>query len=135
MAQVQEIKVINIDDVPHTVDAMSEQAQRLVSVYDDWNQKEADIRNDLMIIQAAKETLSKQIIQQVRDEQAAAEKAAAAAAEVAATQTDDAPVVDSVIEPAPVADPAVAPAPTAPVDSVIEPAPVITPDDDTTQPG
>lgn len=71
--EVQDIQVINIDNVPYAVDAMSDTSKRLVGVYNGWNQKEADIRDELMMIQAAKETLSRQIIDQVRAEKAEAE--------------------------------------------------------------
>lgn len=73
--QVQEIQVINIDEVPYAVDAMSDTAKRLVAVYNDWNQKEATVRDELMMVQAAKETLSRQIIEQVRAEKAEAKEA------------------------------------------------------------
>lgn len=86
MAQeVQDIQVINIDGVPYAVDAMSETSQRLVGVYNGWNQKEADVRDKLMMVQAAKETISRQIIEQVRAEKAEAEKAEADKAEADAT--------------------------------------------------
>lgn len=85
---VQDIQVINIDSVPYAVDAMSETAQRLVGVYNGWNQKEADIRDELMVIQAAKETLSRQIIEQVRAEKAEAE-----------AKTEDGPAVEDQAEP------------------------------------
>ena len=75
MPQVQEIQVINIDNVPYAVDAMSETSQRLVTVFNEWNQKEADARDGFMMVQAAKETLSRQIIEQVRKEKAEAEEA------------------------------------------------------------
>lgn len=70
MPEVQDIKVLNIDDVQYAVESMSETCQRLVGVYNDWNKKEAAVREELMILQAAKETLSRQIIDQVRKEKA-----------------------------------------------------------------
>lgn len=66
--KVQDIKIINIDGVPYPVDSMSETSQQLVNIYNDWSHKEADVRNELMIIQAAKETISRRIINQVRSE-------------------------------------------------------------------
>jgi hypothetical protein len=100
MPEVQPIQVINIDNVPFAVDAMSETAQRLVAIYNEWNQKEADIRNELMIIQAAKETLSRQIIEQVRNEKAEAEKA-----EAEKTESAEAPIAPTTTEPVPVSEP------------------------------
>ena len=78
MPEVQDIKVLNIDDVQYNVESMSETSQRLVGVFNDWNRKEAAARDDLTILQAAKETLSRQIIDQVRKEKAEAEAEAAA---------------------------------------------------------
>lgn len=104
MAEVQDIQVINIDNVPYAVDAMSDTAKRLVAVYNEWNQREADIRNDLMMVQAAKETLSRQIIEQVRTEKAEAEAAAVESTdEVVGEVTPDEAVVDAepVVEAAP----------------------------------
>jgi len=99
MVQVQEIKVINIDNVPYAVDAMSETAQRLVTVYNDWNQNEADIRDKLMMVQAAKETLSRQIIEQVRTEKAEAEaKLAEESAESTGVVLDSAITADPAVE-------------------------------------
>jgi len=121
MVQVQEIKVINIDNVPYAVEAMSDTAQRLVTVYNDWNQNEADIRDQLMMVQAAKETLSRQIIEQVRTEKAEAE--AKLAEESAESTTDVEAANDPVAEPiaeevAPVA--AVEPAIAEPVEQTAE---------------
>lgn len=82
MPTVNDITVLNIDEVPYEVSSLSEETQRLVEVYNAWNQKEQDAAGELAILQAAKQTLSAQIVNKVRDETAAA---AAAAAETAAT--------------------------------------------------
>lgn len=77
MKKVEEIKVITIDEVPYAVDQMSETVQQLVDVYNDWNQKEMEARSHLMMISAAKNDLSRQIVQQVRADKEAAEAAKA----------------------------------------------------------
>ena len=76
MPTVEPIKVLTVDDVPLNVAEQSEQVQHLVTIFDDWNQKEADARSHLMMVSAAKDTLSRQIINQVRDDNAPKEVAA-----------------------------------------------------------
>ena len=75
MPTVNDITVLNIDETPYAVESLSEEVQALVEVYNNWNQKESDARGELAILQAAKQTLSAQIVNKVRDEQAAAEAA------------------------------------------------------------
>jgi len=66
--EIQDIKILNIDDVQYPVDSLSEGCQRLVQIYNKWNRREAEIRDEMMLIQAAKESMSRQIITQVRNE-------------------------------------------------------------------
>ena len=73
MAQVEDVKVLNIDGTPYAVDAMSEEVQAMVAVFNGWNQKEADQRDELAMIQAAKNDISRRIILQVRQEKEEAE--------------------------------------------------------------
>lgn len=102
MPQIEDVKVLNIDNVPYAVDSMSDQVKQLVAIYNEWNQKEADARNEFMLVQAAKNDLSRQIIQQVRaekaEEAAKAEEAEgeAPAPEVAAVNTTEAPAEETV---------------------------------------
>lgn len=77
MAKVEDVKVLNIDGTPYAVDSMSDQVKQLVAIYNEWNQDEADARNRLMQVSAAKNDLSRQIIMQVRQEKEAAEATAA----------------------------------------------------------
>jgi len=79
MPTVNDITVLNIDETPYEVSALSEQVQALVEVYNAWNQKEVDAQGELAILQAAKQTLSAQIVAKVREESAAATEAAALA--------------------------------------------------------
>jgi len=71
--EVEAVKVLNIDDVPYAVDAMSDVVQEMVEVFNGWNQREADVSDDLMMVRAAKNDLSRRIILQVRKEQEEAE--------------------------------------------------------------
>lgn len=89
MPTVEPIKVLTVDEVPMNVAELSDSVKQLVAIFDDWNQKESDARSHLMMVSAAKDTLSRQIIQQIRADKAAADKAAAAAA----------PAVDEVAPP------------------------------------
>jgi len=93
MPTVNDITVLNIDETPYAVESLSEDVQALVEVYNAWNQKESDARGELAILQAAKQTLSAQIVAKVREETAAA--AAAAAATEANVTTDEAAAADT----------------------------------------
>ena len=73
--QVEDVKVLNIDGTPYAVDAMSDEVQAMVDVFNGWNQKEADVRDELAMIQAAKNDISRRIILQVRQEKEEAEGA------------------------------------------------------------
>ena len=67
MPEVNDITVLNIDEVPYEVSSLSEEVQGLVQVYNNWSRKENEARGELAILQAAKQTLSAQIVQKVRD--------------------------------------------------------------------
>ena len=86
MPIVEPVKVLTVDQVPLNVADLSSAVQQLVLIFDDWNQKEADARSELMMVSAAKDTLSRQIVQQIR--------ADVAAAEAATKPTEAAPVAD-----------------------------------------
>jgi len=78
--KAEEIKVVNVKGVAYAVDAMSENVQRLVSILNEWRQKEVDTRSELMLVQAAQRELSREIVTVIDAEQAAAANAAAPAA-------------------------------------------------------
>lgn len=80
MPKVEPIKVLTVDEVPMNVAELSENVKQLVTIFDDWNQQESDARSNLMMVSAAKDSLSRQIIQQIRSDKAAAAEAAAAPA-------------------------------------------------------
>lgn len=73
--QVEEVKVLNIDDVPYAVDAMSDEVKSMVAVFNSWNQQDADVTDKLTMVRAAKNDLSRRIILQVRQEKEAKEAA------------------------------------------------------------
>jgi len=100
MPKVTDITVLNIDDQPYAVESLSEEVKALVDLYNEWNRKEADVRDELTRFQAAKETLSRQIITKVREHIAAEEAVAAAAAAAATTEseTTEAPAKEAVAE-------------------------------------
>lgn len=86
MKKVEDIKILNIDDVPYAVDAMSDAVKEMVDLFNDWNKKEVEARSHLLMVMSAKTDMSNKIVQQVRKEQAEA-KAAAEAKAVAADDT------------------------------------------------
>lgn len=76
--KVEDITVLNIDGVPYAVDGMSDSVKLMVGIFNDWNRREAEARDELMLVQSAKNDLSRQIIMQVRKEKEEAEASAAA---------------------------------------------------------
>ena len=88
MPTVNDITVLNIDEVPYEVSSLSEETQGLVEVYNNWNRKENEARGELAILQAAKQTLSAQIVAKVREETAAEEVANAAETNVTTSEAD-----------------------------------------------
>ena len=88
MPKVTDITVLNIDDTPYAVESLSEEVQALVEIYNEWNRKEADVRDELTRFQAAKETLSRQIITKVREQISTSAAVDEAAAQAAAEATD-----------------------------------------------
>ena len=86
---IEPVKVLNIDDVPYAVDAMSDEVKAMVEVFNGWNQRDADLSDDLAMVRAAKNDLSRRIILQVRKEKEEAEAAAAPPAEEAPEVTEE----------------------------------------------
>lgn len=82
MRKVTDITVLNIDDAPYAVDSLSEEVKDLVSIFNDWSRKEAEVRDELMRFHAAKEALSAQIVNTVRKDLAAEAEAAETPASV-----------------------------------------------------
>lgn len=81
MTQVEDIKVLNIDGVPYDVEMMSDEVKNMVAVFNDWNRKEVEVRSELMMVQSAKNDLSRNIILQVRKEKEEQEGAGETTAE------------------------------------------------------
>ena len=89
MSEENDITTLNIDEVSYEVSDLSEEAQALVQVYNNWNRREEgirarlqDVQAELTILGAAKQTLSAQIVTKVREEAAAMAEAEPAAANV-----------------------------------------------------
>lgn len=78
MPKVEEVRVLNIDGVPRVVDNQSEEVKSMVRTFNEWNQKEADARDEVMMIQAAKQVLQRQIVDQIQKEDQAKQEAEAA---------------------------------------------------------
>ncbi len=70
MPVANDIITLNIDEVEYKVDDLGDEAKALVGIYNDWNRKEAEVRDELTRFQAAKQTLSNQIINKVRADNA-----------------------------------------------------------------
>lgn len=78
MPTVDPLSVINIDGVPHVVAQMSDEVQAVIAIYNEWRQREVDARNDLLLVQSALRDLGQNLVNRVREEQAAAAEAAPA---------------------------------------------------------
>lgn len=72
MTIVQPITTINLEGTTLNVDDLSAQVKALVNVYNDWNQKLSDAQSNTAMVQAALNDLSRQIIQQIKNDQDAA---------------------------------------------------------------
>jgi hypothetical protein len=68
MAQVEEITTLNIDGEAYEVAELSEEIKAMVKLYNDWNSKEYDINNTLIMTRMAKEALSRQIIAKFKED-------------------------------------------------------------------
>lgn len=82
MPTIDPLRVINIDGVPHVVEQMSDDVKSVIAIYNEWRQKEVDARNDLLLVQSALRDLGQNLVNRVREEQAAATEAAEAEAVV-----------------------------------------------------
>lgn len=73
--KAEETKVVTIDDRTIAVDELPVQAQQLVAFYDDWKQRELEMRSQLMAMQSAMKHIANQIAAVVKqaDEEARAE--------------------------------------------------------------
>lgn len=67
MSKVTDIEILNIDDTQYEVAKLPEEVRDLVDIYNDWNRKEAVVHDELTRFQAAKDTLSRQIVSKVRE--------------------------------------------------------------------
>ena len=67
----QPVAVINIDSVPYSLNDLPDEIQRLVQIYEMWSKEENTTQLELMKLQTAKSSLSNQIIDMVKAEQAA----------------------------------------------------------------
>lgn len=79
--KVEPVKIITIDETPYAVDSMSDDVQQMVKVFNRWNDDEADIQHEvnlladkISMIRAAKDTVSRQILDKVREEKRAKEE-------------------------------------------------------------
>ena len=67
MSKVTDIEILNIDNTQYEVAKLPEEVRDLVDIYNNWNRKEAEVHDELTRFQAAKDTLSRQIVAKVRE--------------------------------------------------------------------
>jgi hypothetical protein len=79
MAKIKEVEVLNIDETQLEVKDQSEEVQKMVGVFNNWNQQEADLIEEytdkISMIRAAKNDLSRSIVVQVKKDQEAVAEA------------------------------------------------------------
>lgn len=71
--KVQEIKILNIENVPHVVEEMSKDIQNMVAQYNEWRQHLEDHRSEMAKAELALEALSNRIMVAIKQEKEAAE--------------------------------------------------------------
>jgi len=94
MKDFEPITIINVDEVPYAVSDMTDDVKRLVNFYNDWRQEEAQIKSDLLKVQAAMRDLSREIIQTIKNEKAAKDAEQAAVQAAMKSTEDSAPAND-----------------------------------------
>lgn len=96
MATVSPVQSLNIDGEVLMVADLGPKVQGFVSVYNEWNQKLENAKGEFLLVQAALNDLSRQIIGQIKQDQTdAAAKAASEGAPSAPVTTPDVAVVAS----------------------------------------
>lgn len=78
MAKITPTSTIALDDVTFEVDRMSDNVKQMVSLFDDWRQREADLTSDLLMVRAALKDLQNTLFTTITEERQSAAKAAAA---------------------------------------------------------
>jgi hypothetical protein len=64
--EVEEIKVVKVDDVNYQVENLSDNAKTLVSLLNDWRNQEADAQSSLALVRAAIRDLTNELISVIR---------------------------------------------------------------------
>lgn len=67
---VEPVRVINVDNRTYDVASLPQQCQTLVAFYNEWRQKEADLKSELLLTQAAVREISREIVQTIQVEEA-----------------------------------------------------------------
>ncbi|MGI0075827.1 MAG: hypothetical protein ACREAU_00280 [Nitrosopumilaceae archaeon] len=75
----EEIKIINVDNMPYVVEALPPQIRSLVVLYNEWNVETVNTRNELIKLDIAMKGMAQSIVMAIRAEKQKAEKDAAAA--------------------------------------------------------
>jgi hypothetical protein len=72
--EVEEIKVVKVDDVNYQVENLSDNAKTLVSLLNDWRNQEADAQSSLALVRAAIRDLTNELIGVIRSDVEASPK-------------------------------------------------------------
>lgn len=78
MPKVMETKTINVDNVVYAVEKMSPQLQQMITMMDEWRQKDADLTVELTMVKAALRDIQNSIYVTINQEREEAMKKAKA---------------------------------------------------------
>lgn len=71
MPELEDIRILNVDGVPHTVDSFSPAIQQMVKQYNEWRRYAVEKKTQFDMAQAALGFLSRQIMETIQSEMAA----------------------------------------------------------------
>lgn len=76
MAKIQETVTVTIDEQSYDVVALSDGANQMIAMMDEWRQKEADLTSDLLMARAAIRDIQNTLLTTIKAEVAPAEEVA-----------------------------------------------------------
>ena len=79
MAQVQKTTTVTIDEQSFEVASLSENVQQMISLMDEWRQKDADLTSELLMVRAALRDIQNTLLTTIKSETTPAETEAPAA--------------------------------------------------------
>lgn len=79
MAKIQETVTVTIDEQSFEVANLSDNVKQMISLMDDWRQRDADLASELLMVRAALRDIQNTLLTTIKAETAPAETEAPAA--------------------------------------------------------